>query len=65
MNALLSLMMLAAGALVAGAYYLWRRGASRLQVVLMLVMALVIVGNVAIWTVPAGDSPPPVKQQLR
>jgi hypothetical protein len=65
MNALLSLMMLAAGALVAGAYYLWRRGASRLQVVLMLVMALVIVGNVAIWTVPAGDSPPPVKQVLR
>lgn len=65
MNLALSIAMLAAGALVAGAWFLWRREASRLQVVLMLVMALVIVGNVLIWTVPTDGGAPPVQQELR
>jgi hypothetical protein len=52
MDLVLAIMMLTAMGLVAGAYYLWRRGASRLQIALMLVMALVLVANVAIWSLP-------------
>jgi hypothetical protein len=55
----LSLAVLSAFALVLGAWALWRRGGSRKQVVLMLVMAAVMAANVAIWAVPdrAGKSP--------
>ena len=65
MATVLSILMLAAVALVAGAVYLWRRGASRLQVALMLVMALVMAINVAIWTLPGGDNAPPLQKELR
>ena len=65
MATMLSVLMLAAIALVAGAIYLWRRGAARLQVVLMLVMAAVIAANIAIWTLPGGDNAPPLDKQLR
>lgn len=56
METLLSIMVLAALALLAGALYLWRRGASRLQIALMLVMVVVIAANVAILAVPVGDA---------
>lgn len=58
MGTVLSVVMLAALALVAGAIYLWRRDARR-QAGLMLVLALVMVVNVLIWTVPdsAGTAP--------
>ena len=65
MTTIVSIMMLAAFALVAGAISLWRRGASRLQIALMLVVALVIVANVAIWIVPVGDSTPLMSQVPR
>jgi hypothetical protein len=42
-------------ALAAGAIWLRRRGGSGRQVVLMLVLAVVIAINVAIWILPAGD----------
>ena len=58
-------MMLAAFALLAGAVSLWRRGAPRLQVMLMLAAALVIVANVAIWTMPIGDNAPLMSQAPR
>lgn len=58
-------MVLAVMALVAGAIYLWRRGAARLQIVLMLVVALVIVANIVIWAVPIGDSAPIMQQVPR
>ena len=45
-----TLAMLAAFALVAGGAYLLRQGRDRTKAVLMLVMAAVLVGNVAIWT---------------
>lgn len=55
----MSLAVLSAFALVLGAWAVWRRGGSRRQVVLMLVMAAVMAANVAIWTVPdrTGKSP--------
>lgn len=52
MGIALSLAVLATFALTLGAWALWRRGGSRMQVALMLVMAAVIAANVAIWTVP-------------
>lgn len=48
----LSLLVLAALALVAGALWLRSRGGSRKQVTLMLVLAVVMAVNVAIWTLP-------------
>lgn len=48
----LSLLVLTVVALVAGAAFLWRRGGGRKQIVLMLVLAVVLAINVAIWTLP-------------
>lgn len=57
----LSLMVLAALALCAGAVFLWRRG-ERQRPALMVVMAVVLGANVAIWSVPdSGDIPPVAK----
>ncbi|MFN3818697.1 hypothetical protein [Blastomonas sp.] len=47
----LSLAMLTAMALVAGAIVLLRRGL-RKQPVLMLILAAVMIGNVVIWSIP-------------
>jgi hypothetical protein len=54
----LSLLVLTTFALVIGAAWLWRRGGSRKQVALMLVLAAVLAANVAIWTLPGpkGDA---------
>lgn len=52
MGTALSLMVLAVIALVAGAIWLLKRGGSRKQAVLMLVLAAVLAANVAIWTLP-------------
>lgn len=63
MAAILSIMMLTALALVAGAIYLRRHGGTRMQVALMLVLAAVIVGNVALWTLPGPNNTAPLGQQ--
>lgn len=47
----LSLLVIAAVALLGGAYLQWRRG-NRKQAGLMLVLAVVMAANVAIWSVP-------------
>jgi len=47
----LSLMMLAALALCAGAAFLWRRG-ERQRPALMVFMALILGANIAIWSLP-------------
>lgn len=47
----LSILMLTAMALVAGAVVLWRRGL-RKQPALMLILAVVMIGNVVIWSLP-------------
>lgn len=52
MALVLSLLMAAAIALVIGAFALWKRGGSLKQVALMLLLAVIMAVNVAIWTLP-------------
>lgn len=52
METALSLTVLTALALVAGAIYLWRNRGLKKQAVLMLVLAAVMAINVGIWTMP-------------
>ncbi|WP_162531628.1 hypothetical protein [Croceibacterium mercuriale] len=52
MDFVLSLTMLAAIALVIGAAWLRRRGGATRQMWLMLVLAGVMLANVAIWSLP-------------
>ena len=58
-NIVLGIVMLAAFALVGGAVFFWRRTGQMKQPVLMVVLALVMVANVLIWTLPdaSGDAP--------
>ncbi len=49
----LSIAVLAVAALILGGLHLIRNGARRRQGVLMLVAALVLLGNVLIWSWPA------------
>ena len=58
----LSLMALAIIALTLGAVYLLRRGGAKKQALLMLVLALILAVNVAIWTVPDSKGNVPVEQ---
>lgn len=55
----LSLTVLAAIALLAGAWALWRRTGNRKQPLLMVLLALIALVNIAIWTVPdrSGEAP--------
>ena len=48
----MSIMVLAIIALLAGAAYLWRRGIYRNRALLMVLLAAVIAANIALWTVP-------------
>lgn len=56
----LSIVMLSAFLLMAGAYFLWRRTGEAKQPVLMVVLALIAIGNVLIWTIPTADGTAPV-----
>jgi len=58
----LSLLMLAAIALLAGAFVLWRRGGATKQVSLMVILAIVMIANVLIWTVPDESGEAPVQK---
>ena len=62
MDTVLSVVALAAVALVAGAAYLWRRGGARKQAGLMLVLAAVMFANVLIWTIPDGGGTAPIER---
>ena len=62
MDLVLSVLMLLAFALIAGAIYLWRKGGRMKQVTLMLVLAVVAIGNVLIWTVPDQDGQSPLQR---
>jgi uncharacterized membrane-anchored protein len=61
----LSILMLAAIAMVAGAAILWRQRGATKQVWLMLVLAIVLVANVAIWVMPSDGGIAPVQQELK
>jgi hypothetical protein len=60
MDTILSVVALVALALIAGAIYLWRRGGARKQAGLMLVLAVVMIVNVLIWTVPGSSGTAPI-----
>lgn len=59
MDIILSIVVLAAVALIACAIFLWRRGEVK-QARLMLLLALVMIGNVLIWAVPDADGTAPM-----
>jgi uncharacterized membrane protein len=59
LDLVLSVLALAVIALVLGAIALWRRGGRTKQVWLMLVLAAVAVGNLAIWLVPYDNGQAP------
>jgi hypothetical protein len=61
MDGVLSLVMLTALALVAGAVVLWRRGVRR-QASLMVLLAMVMIVNVLIWTVPDSSGTAPIER---
>jgi hypothetical protein len=65
MDAVLSVLVLTAIALFAGAIFLWQRGGARKQAILMMVLVAVIAANVAILTVPMGDGAVPAGQAPR
>ena len=60
MDTILSVVMLVAIALVGGAIFLWRRDGLKKQVWLMLVLAVVMIVNVLIWTLPNKDGTAPI-----
>ena len=60
MDTILSVVVLAAIALIGGAIFLWRRDGLKKQVWLMLLLAAVMIGNVLIWTVPDASGEAPV-----
>jgi hypothetical protein len=60
MNLILSILMLGAIGLLAGAVLLWRRG-DRRKAGLMALAALVMAGNVALLIVPLEDGRTPVE----
>ena len=63
LDASLSLMMLAAIALIGGALVLWRRG-ERKRPALMALLVVVLLVNVAIWTVPDASGEAPLAQSV-
>lgn len=58
----LSIVMLAAILLLVGAFALWRRTGEAKQPALMVVLAIIAVGNVLIWTIPDKEGNSPVEQ---
>ncbi|MEM6475822.1 MAG: hypothetical protein AAF687_06615 [Pseudomonadota bacterium] len=58
----LSLVMLVAFALIAGAFFFWRRTGELKQPLLMVVLAFVAIMNVLIWTLPDASGVAPVDQ---
>ena len=62
MDIVLGIVMLAAFTLVVGAIFFWRRTGEIKQPALMVVLALVMVANVLIWTLPDASGDAPVDQ---
>lgn len=58
----LSIVMLAALALVAGAFVLWRRTGEAKNPALMVLLAVIAVINVLIWTMPTTSGDAPIEQ---
>lgn len=57
MDLVLSIVVLAAIVLLFGAWFLWRRGGPTKQIGLMVLLAMVMIANVLIWTIPSTGGP--------
>ena len=62
MDLVLSIVVLAALALLAGAFFIWRRTGPTRQMWLMLLLAAIMIANVLVWTVPDGSAFAPIEQ---
>lgn len=60
LDTVLSIVVLAALFLFAGAYFLWRRTGNARNALLMVLLGLIALANVAIWTVPDADGEAPL-----
>ena len=58
----LSLLMLVALALIGGAAWQWRRSGPSRNLWLMLLLAAIVLANVAIWVVPGRNGEAPVNR---
>ena len=65
MDTALSLLMLAAVALLSGAAYLWHARGERQRPMLMLLLAMVMLVNVGIWTLPDASGEAPVAKSVQ
>lgn len=65
LDLVLSILVLAAIALVIGAAVLWRRGGRTKQVLLMLLLAAIVAGNLALWLVPYENGKVPLSEAPR
>jgi hypothetical protein len=59
LSTVLSILVLAAFALIGGAIFLWRKPGMRRQALLMLALAAIALVNLAIWTVPDSEGRSP------
>ena len=60
MNTVLSIIALAAFALLIGAFLIWRKTGDVKKAGLMVLLAVIAVLNIAIWTVPGDDGAAPI-----
>lgn len=58
----LSIVVLAAFALVAGAFALWKRTGEAKNPALMVLLAVIAIVNVLIWTIPTDTGEVPIDQ---
>lgn len=61
-SVVLSVLVLAAIALVLGAIFIMRKTGDKRRAALMVVLAIVAALNVAIWTIPSNEGSAPVDQ---
>lgn len=64
MSTVLSILVLAAIAMLLGAAMMWRKG-DRKRAMLMLMLAVIAATNVAIWTLPDASGEAPVSKEVR
>ena len=64
MSTVLSILVLAAIAMLLGAAMMWRKG-DRKRAMLMLMLAVIAAANVAIWTLPDASGEAPVSKDVR
>ena len=65
LDLVLSIVVLAAVALVGGAWLLWKRTGNAKNALLMVFLAAVALINVAIWTIPTVDGEAPLEKLER